>query len=209
EKAYVENGKPKKPDAAGERQRIRQFQAVISAWQNVLVVARDERWVAVRSSWPELPRACVNGVDLVKADLAEAEAAAAQYSLEHRLDLMNVRGQVVDSWRQMAIYANALLGIFNVGYQGQLSTPVNGSQPFRFTRNAASSHLFLNAELPLVRLRERNNYRASLIAYARQRRALQEAEDLTVQAVYREIYLLRQYAEQYKVQKRQLELAYL
>jgi len=209
EKAYVESGKPKKPDAAGERQRIRQFQAVASAWQNVLVVARDERWVKVRSNWPDLPRACVNGVDLVKADLAEAEAAAARFSLEHRLDLMNVRGQVVDSWRQLAIYANSLLGVFNVAYSGTLSTPAGGSHPLRFTRNAASSHLFLNGQLPLVRIKERNNYRASLIAYARQRRALEEAEDLTVQAVYREIYLLRQYAEQYKVQKRLLELAYL
>jgi hypothetical protein len=209
ERAYVEGDKAKKPDAAGERQRIRQFQAVASAWQRVLVVARDERWNAVRSTWPELPRACVNGVDLVNTDLTLAEAAASQYALENRLDLMNVRGQVVDAWRQLRVFANALLGVFTVGYQGELATPVLGSHPFRFTRNAASSHLFLNTELPLVRIRERNNYRASLIAYSRQRRALQEAEDLTVQAVYKEIYLLRQYAEQYKVQKRLLELAYL
>src|SRR4029077_10229469 len=38
---------------------------------------------------------------------------------------------------------------------------------------------------------------------------LQQAEDLTVQAVNSELYLLRQFAEAYKLQQRQLELAYL
>ena len=118
EAAYVEMGKPKKPAAAGERQRIRQFQSVVSTWQKVLVEARDERWDKVRATWPDLPPCCIEGVDLVNDDLTKAQAAAAQYALEHRLDLMNVRGQVVDAWRQLAVYANALLGTFNV----QLST---------------------------------------------------------------------------------------
>ena len=37
----------------------------------------------------------------------------------------------------------------------------------------------------------------------------QEGEDLTIQVVNNEIYLLRQYAETYKIQQRQIELAYL
>jgi hypothetical protein len=57
-------------------------------------------------------------------------------------------------------------------------------------------------------LPERNNYRASLIAYQRERRALMEAEDLSVQAVRGEIRQLRVLAENYKIQQRQLELAY-
>jgi outer membrane protein TolC len=69
--------------------------------------------------------------------------------------------------------------------------------------------LTLNMQLPLVRIQERNNYRASQIAYQRQRRALQDAEDFAVQVVQNEIYLLRQYEETYKIQQRQLELAYL
>jgi hypothetical protein len=63
--------------------------------------------------------------------------------------------------------------------------------------------------LPLTRLPERNNYRAAQIAFQRQRRQLQQAEDLAVQAVNIELTNLRQYAEQYKIQQRQLELAYL
>jgi hypothetical protein len=210
ESNYVENGKPKKPaDPAGERQRIRAFQNVLSAWQKVLVEARDGQWAAVQASWPELPRACVDGVDLMKSDLQVARTAAARHALENRLDLMNVRGQVVDSWRQLAIYANSLLGVFNVSYTLNTNSPLTVPQPTNIGGSGNANQLELDTELPIVRIKERNNYRASLIAYNRQRRALQEAEDLAVQVVYSEVYNLRLYANQYKLQQRQLELAYL
>ena len=102
ETAYTDKGQPKKISAAADRQRIRLFQDVVSFWQKTLVEAREDRWAAVRTRWPELPRCCVSGVDLVKDDLDRAETAAGQYALINRLDLMNVRGQVVDScarWR--------------------------------------------------------------------------------------------------------------
>jgi hypothetical protein len=210
EAAYVEDGKPKKPaDAAGERQRIRLFQSVISLWQKVLVEARDDQWGAVRASWPELPRCCVDGVNLVKDDLARAQAAGGQHALENRLDLMNVRAQVVDAWRQLAVYANALLGTFTVQYDLNASSPVGMAQPLNIGGSGNMHQLILNTSLPLTRIVERNNYRASLIAFQRQRRTLQEAEDLAMQAVYGELYVLRQFAEAYRLQQRQLELAYL
>jgi hypothetical protein len=207
---YLEMGKPKKPaDAAGERQRIRQFQTVISSWQKVLVEARDDQWTVVRANWPDLPRCCVDGVDLINDDLGKAQTAGAHHALLNRLDLMNTRGQVVDAWRQLAVYANALLGTFTAQYQLGASSPVNGAQPLNIGGSGNTNQLVLNTQLPLTRIQERNNYRASLIAYQRQRRALQEAEDLTVQAVNTELSNLRLYAEQYKIQQRQLELAYL
>jgi hypothetical protein len=207
ELAFVENGKPKKTAPAEERQRIRQFQSVVSLWQRVLVEPRDDQWDAIRATWPELPRCCVDGVDLVKDELGRAQAAGARHALENRLDLMNVRSQVVDAWRQIAVFANALLGTFTAQYHFSATSPPNVAQPLNL--GSGANEMILDTDLPLVRVEERNNYRASLIAYQRQRRALQEAEDLSVQAVYGELYALRQYAESYKVQKRQLELAYL
>ena len=204
EATYLENGKPKKLEASTERRRITQFRDVISYWQKILVEARDDRWMGVRTNWPELPQCCIAGVDLVKDDLFYSRTAAARYALTNRLDLMNVRAQTVDSWRQLAIYANALLGTFNVGYNlnsGTLGGGIGGS--------GNAHQLTISTQLPLVRIQERNNYRACLIAYQRQRRALQEAEDLAIQVVNNEIYLLRQYAETYKIQQRQIELAYL
>ncbi len=224
ERGYVANGKPKTQEGGGwvvgglggwlltrpgERQRIRQFQNVLSAWQKVLVEARDEQWVVVRNTWPDLPRCCVDGVDLVRDDLTTAQKAAAQYALEHRLDLMNTRAQLVDAWRQIAVFANALLGVFTVQYSLNASSPVGAAQPLNIGGSGNTNELILNTQLPLTRITERNNYRASLIAYQRQRRAVQEAEDLAVQVVYLELSNLRQFADTYKVQKRQIELAYL
>src|SRR5262249_10524127 len=163
----------------------------------------------LRTSWPALPRLCVQGTDLLKADVDEAQAVAAQYALINRFDLMNVRAQLVDAWRQLAVFANALLGTFNVQYHLDSTTPAGRGLPFAFAGSRTTNQLIMNFELPLVRITERNNYRATLIAFQRQRRALQEAEDLVVQGIRGEIRQLRVLAENYKIQQRQVELAYL
>jgi hypothetical protein len=206
---YVEMGQPKRQDVVGERRRVTMFQSVLSYWQQVLVEARDDRWAQVRATWPELPRCCVDGVDLVYDDLDHAKTVADQHALTNRLDLMNVRAQLVDNWRQIAIFANALLGTFNVQYHLSANSPLKVPQPLNIGGSGTTHELFLDTQLPLVRIQQQLNYRASLISYQRQRRVLQEAEDLAVQAVENEIFLLRQYANQYKLQQRQLELAYL
>jgi hypothetical protein len=67
----------------------------------------------------------------------------------------------------------------------------------------------LDFEAPLVRRLERNNYRTALIAFQRQRRTLQAAEDDVVAQVRSELRQLRAIAENYKIQQRAIELAYL
>jgi hypothetical protein len=206
---YTEGGQPKKLDQQGERRRVTQFRDVTSLWAKIMVEARDEQLAAVRQSWPELPRCCVDGVDLIKADLDRAEGAAAQHALRERLDLMNVRGQVVDAWRQLAVFANALLGTFDVHYNLSSTSPLGHAQPLNIGGSGNSHQLVLHTEPPIVRKVEQSNYRESLIGYQRQRRALQEAEDFAVQAVRGELHVLRELAENYRIQQRQLELAYL
>src|SRR5262249_55418351 len=127
--------------------------------------------------WPDLRRVCVNGIDLLKADLDQAQEAVVQVGLTNRLDLMNVRGTVVDAWRQLAVFANALLAPLNVQYSLSSSTPAGLNQPFDFSANRTRQQLIFNTELPLVRKAERNRYRASLINFQRFRRILQRAED--------------------------------
>jgi hypothetical protein len=200
----------KDPDKTRQlRQKTILFRFVLNGFVLVLGEARNERLAEVRRSWPEVPRLCVEGTDLLKVGLDDAEQKGAQVALINRLDLMNVRGQVVDAWRQLAVFANALLGTFNVQYHMDSSTPPGRGLPFAFSGSRTRHQLIMNWDLPLVRTLERNNYRASLIAFQRQRRALMEAEDLVVQAVRGEIRQLRVLAEQYKIQQRQVELAYL
>ena len=210
EAAYVEGGKAKKPATpAAERLRITRFQSVLSYWQRILVEARNEQRAVVRGNWPALPRCCVDGVDLIKADLTTAQLTSSRYAVENRFDLMNVRAQVVDAWRQVRVFANALLGVFNVEYHLTANSPLTVAKPLAIGGSGTAHQLVLNTALPLVRVIERNNYRAALIGYQRQRRALQEGEDLAALAVRGQLSRLRQLAETYTIQQRQLDLAYL
>jgi hypothetical protein len=190
------------------REQERQYRYVVNAFIYVLAKARTERLVQLRTSWPDLRKLCVDGVELVKADLADAEAAVVKVALANRLDLMNVRGQVVDAWRQVAVFANALLGTFNVHYSLNSTTPAGLAQPINFNGNRTTQQLILDTQLPLVRTAERNAYRACLINYQRARRILQRAEDQVMFDVRGELRQLRQLVDSYLIQQRQVELSY-
>ncbi len=185
---------------------------------DVLGDAGNERFALIRPLWPALPPLEVADSDLLsrlmRTDdnaanaLEEAYALSARVALDNRLDLMNARAQVVDAWRQLAVYANSLLGTFNVGYHMDSSTPPDQARPFAFQPSRTRHQLFLTTDLPLVRLAERNNYRAALIAYQRARRALMEAEDLVVTQVRTDLRQLQFLAMNYPLQQGSAELAY-
>jgi hypothetical protein len=181
----------------------------IAVFVDVLIEARNERLEQLREKWPDLARLCVNGVDLLKANLDESQAAVVQAALTNRLDLMNVRAQLVDAWRQVAIFANALLGTLNVQYHMDTSTPLGLAQPLAFDAHRTRQQLIFNTQLPLVRIQERNSYRASLINFQRARRIVMGAEDRLASDTRNEIRSLRQLEERYRIQQRQVELGYL
>ncbi|HEV2950012.1 MAG TPA: hypothetical protein VGX70_21725 [Gemmataceae bacterium] len=196
------------PERLARAQQL-EFRYVLSAFINVLIEARNERLEQIRVTWPALARLCVNGVDLIKADLDESQAAVVQAALANRLDLMNIRAQLVDAWRQVAIFANALLGTLSVQYHMDTSTPAGLAQPLAFDAHRTRQQLILNTQLPLVRIQERNSYRASLINFQRGRRILQGAEDRLASDTRNELRSLRQLEENYRIQQRQVELGYL
>jgi hypothetical protein len=156
-----------------------------------------------------LPALLVDGHDLLAAREDDAYAVASVTTLNNRLDLMNARAQLVDAWRQLAVFGNALLGTLNVQYHMSTTSPAGQARPLALGGSRYDHQLILNTQLPLVRINERNNYRASLIAFQRQRRAMMEAEDLAVEVVRGEVRQLRVFAENYRIQQRQVELAYL
>jgi hypothetical protein len=133
--------------------------------------------------------------------------AAERTALEHRLDLMNARAALYDSWRSIKVYANALMGYLNVNLSNTYVTPPNSTNPFGFLEQAKTFSLVINAELPLVRVNERNNFRSALIGYERQRRTLMSTEDsikLLVRTDIRNMQL--QYLE-YEISKRNFILS--
>ncbi|HEY1375457.1 MAG TPA: hypothetical protein VGF55_01625, partial [Gemmataceae bacterium] len=147
-----------------EVQTIR-FRIVINAFDLLLGQARNERLADLRTTWPPLPRMCVEGSDLLAVSEAEAFATASRTTIANRLDLMNARGQLTDAWRQVAVFANSLLGTVDVRYHLSESSPLGQARPFALGGSRYDHQLALDWTLPLVRQVERNNYRASLIAF--------------------------------------------
>jgi hypothetical protein len=183
------------------------YRDAVSNFIVVLGDARNQRVEKAREQWPALPQVCLDGANLISDDLDQSIAAISKSALSNRLDLMNARAKVVDAWRQIAVKANALMGVLNVRYHLDGATFL-ATQPFNFDAQQTTHQLILNGELPLVRQAERNDYRASLIAFQRSRRILQAAEDAVLTQVRSDLRQLRFLAENYKIQQRAVELSY-
>ena len=140
------------------------FSESYNAFYLVILAARNDRLETVHQNWPQLaPLQLTGGLEVLQSSLDEGYTAAIQAALTSRLDLMNARAQVMDSWRQIAVTANALQGVFNVEYDYKAVSPTNASQPFAFSGSRSTSQLVFNVQLPLVRSRlRRNAYRSRL-----------------------------------------------
>lgn len=195
---------------AKERDRrerhVQLFRVLRTTVVEVLGEARNERTALLRLQWPHLPGIDIGGVDMVEGPLEPAYEVGEQLARENRLDLMNARAQLVDAWRQVAVYANSLLGGLNVGYHMDSSTPPDEARPLAFQPQRTRHQLILNTELPLVRLAERNNYRAALIAYQRARRALMAAEDQVAAQIRAEVRQLQVLVRTARIQQQSVEL---
>jgi outer membrane protein TolC len=188
--------------------RAQIFRTLRNALIEVLGEALNERLELLQPQWPLLAGVPIAGVDLAKDDLEKALDVAVETAVNNRLDLMNARAQVVDAWRQVAVTANSLLGVFNIAYHMDSSTPPGESRPFAFQASQTRHQLILNAELPLVRLPERNVYRAALIEYQRARRALQQVEDAVAAQVRSEVRQLQVLALNYEIRKQSVVLQF-
>lgn len=201
---------PKGMELDPEDVRTAYFNAAYQHFRSLLEDPFRELRDRARRMWPELPPLCVNGVDLLSGDDETVLAAVSEAALTNRLDLMNQRAQLVDAWRKVRVAANSLMGVIDVQYHWDVSTPLMAARPLEFGYNRHRHQLIINAEAPFVRVAERNAYRAILIAYQQQRRALQQAEDNVLLAVRLDLRQLRAAATNYhKVQKRNVDLAYL
>lgn len=93
---------------------------------------------------------------------------ALQIASDHRLDWMNARAALVDTWRLIEFNANALKSGLSITLDGTMRN--RGNSPFDFSGNATTGFAQLQFDAPLNRLNERNVYRQSLIEFQRARR---------------------------------------
>jgi len=116
---------------------------------------------------------------LPKVALTEEEALA--IARENRLDWMNARARLVDAWRKMDYYANALKSGLTFNAEGGLGTIRNNAA--QFDSRTGVARVGLRFDTPLNRLLERNNYRESQIDYQRARRDYMLFEDKISQSL--------------------------
>ena len=184
------------------------FRAVVEAGLLVAAQPRGERLAKVRATWPALRPTLVDGTDVVTAPLDEAYERSSQTALLRRLDLMNARAQVVDGWRQIAVQANSLLGVFDVRYDLETQSPADRARGLELGGGRTRNTVTVRVEPPFVRRAERNRYRTALISYQRSRRSLMAFEDNILVDTRSDLRGLRQLAESYRLQQRAVELAY-
>ena len=139
-------------------------------------------------------------------ELEDILQAGVRTAFEYRLDVMNARAQLYDAWRQIRFQANSLKGILNVGLTNQVLTPPTTTNPLGFFSQATQFSLVLNAELPLIRMAERNNFRGAILRYQGQRRNLQNVEDSLKVQLRQDIRNLQVASISYAIGKQSLEL---
>jgi hypothetical protein len=138
--------------------------------------------------------------------LEDTLQAAVRIAMEYRMDLMNARASLYDVWRQIRVTANALKGVLNLALTNNVYTPVEPSNPFAFLSQAKQFGLAINAELPLVRINERNAFRTALINFQRGRRTLQSAEDNLKIQLRNDLRQVQVAYINYEISKRNYEL---
>ncbi|KPL27399.1 MAG: hypothetical protein AMJ72_09100 [Acidithiobacillales bacterium SM1_46] len=135
-------------------------------------------------------RARLEAVTVATIDVSSDDAF--EIALANRLDFMNARAALVDSWRLIQLDADALQSVLNFSADGDIGTARNN--PVSFRDSTGSLRLGLEFDAPFTRLVERNNYRQSLIDYQRSRRDFIRSHDslyLGLRGLLRQIEQLR------------------
>jgi outer membrane protein TolC len=144
-------------------------------------------------------------IQLETIEVSEEEAV--DLALRRRLDLLNQRAIVVDSWRRIRVAQDALEADLDLFVSADIGTEPNTTNPVDFSSDASSYRVGVALDGPLNRLAERNNYRAQLIDYQRARRDLIGQGDVVVQAVRRDLRALEAEKLNFEISRQSLVTA--
>jgi hypothetical protein len=100
--------------------------------------------------------------------------------LANRLDLMNLRGAVMDARRKVEVAANQLQAVVNLVATGNIQTQplaAGNHNPFDFRGKDSNFQVGIQFTTPVQLVTQRNNYRAALVGYQQARRNYQRTED--------------------------------
>jgi hypothetical protein len=141
----------------------------------------------------------VEPIELEPADALEIARA-------NRLDWMNNRAALVDTWRLIEFNANALESQLDVVFSGDLRT-IGDDNPVKFRGPTGRLSAQLQFDAPLTRLIERNNFRQQLINYQQARRQLIQFEDTVHRGLRANLRNLEQLNTNLEIQRRAVAIA--
>lgn len=123
----------------------------------------------------------------------------------NRVDWMNNRATLIDTWRLIEFNANALEAGLDIVFSGDVGT--TGNNPADFNHTTGNLRAGLRFDAPFTRLNERNIYRAQLIAYQQARRRLIQFEDGVHQRLRANLRQLNQQRANLEIQRRAMAIA--
>ncbi len=145
-------------------------------------------------------------LEAVSVDRIELDPEVAfKIALENRLDFMNGRAALVDSWRQLQFNADALQSVVNLTASGELRTARNNAISFRAP--TGNLRLGLEFDAPFTRLLERNSYRESIISFQQNRRNYIQSRDTLYLGIRALLRQLTQHRETLEIQRRAVAIA--
>ncbi len=132
--------------------------------------------------------------------------AALEIARGARLDWMNNRAALVDTWRLIEFNANDLKSDLTLRLNGDIAT-LGGKNPVKFRDEAGSLRVGIEFDGPFTRLVERNNFRQQLIQYQQDRRQLIQFEDGVTQTLRQGLRDIEQLRVNLEIQRRAVSIA--
>ncbi len=148
-------------------------------------------------------RARIESVVLPPVDLMPEEAV--EIARTNRLDWMNTRAGLVDSWRAIEVVADNLESTLDVVFSGDMQN-VNDN-PLSLRGKTGRLRAGLQWDSPLTRLQERNQYRQVLIEYQQAKRAYYRFEDSVWQTLRSELRNIRYNQYNFELQRYAVRIA--
>lgn len=164
-------------DGVAELRRNSTNTVFLTTLDNTILQEIPKQLTALNNALIELllvqAQARSNSITLAEIDIDAETATAIARCL--RLDWMNARAGLVDSWRQIEFAADQLESQFDFVLDGGVGN--TGDNPFRIRWETGNLRGGFRFDTPLIRMAERNTYRQTLIRYQQARRTFYQFED--------------------------------
>ncbi len=148
-------------------------------------------------------RARIESVVLPPVDLMPEEAV--EIARNNRLDWMNNRAGLVDTWRAIEVVADNLESSLDVVFSGDLLNATDN--PLSLRGKTGRIRTSLQWDSPLTRMQERNQYRQVLIEYQQAKRTYYRFEDSVWQTLRSELRNIRYNQYNFELQRYAVRIA--